>query len=73
MAKFVYKPNPKVAEIFENLEKFKEFCRDYGYQYNEEDLHNFKSYAWQQYSKFSQGKRAKNMWVEDAAKFAGAA
>jgi S1-C subfamily serine protease len=32
----------------------------------EEDLYNFKSYAWQQYNKFSQGKNAKNMWLEDA-------
>jgi hypothetical protein len=43
-----------------------EFCRDYGYRFREEDLYNFKAYAWQQYNKFSQGKNAKNMWVEDA-------
>lgn len=71
MAKFVYKQNPKVVEIFNELEKFKDFCRNYGYRFNEADLYNFKSYAWQQYSKFSQGKRAKNMWTEDAIKFAG--
>ena len=31
-----------------------------------EQGYNFKAYAWQQYNKFSQGKNAKNMWVEDA-------
>ena len=66
MAKPTFKPNPRVNELFNDLEKFLEFCQDFGYRYNEADLHNFKSYAWQQYTKFSQGKNAKNMWVEDA-------
>ena len=70
MAKPIIKHNPRVAEIFNDLEKFQEFCQDYGYRYNEADLHNFKSYAWQQYTKFSQGKNAKNMWDEDARRLA---
>lgn len=71
MAKPAIKHNPRVVEIFDELEKFLEFCQDFGYRYNEADLHNFKSYAWQQYSKFSQGKNAKNMWDEDTRRFAG--
>jgi len=71
MAKITYKSNPRVAEIQEDLEKLLEFCQDYGYRYNEADLYNFKSYAWQQYNKYSQGKNAKNMWDEDARRFAG--
>ena len=71
MAKFHYKPNPRVAEIQEDLEKLLAFCQDYGYRYNEADLYNFKSYAWQQYNKYSQGKNAKNMWDEDTRRFAG--
>jgi len=71
MAKPTFKSNPVVAEIFADLERFQEFCQDYGYRYNEADLRNFKSYAWQQYSKYSQGKNAKNMWWEDARRFAG--
>lgn len=62
MAKPAIKPNPRVNELFDELEKFLGFCQDYGYRYNEADLYNFKSYAWQQYSKYSQGKNAKNMW-----------
>jgi hypothetical protein len=65
MAKPQIKSNPRVAEIFEELDKLREFCVDYGYRFNEGDLHNFKSYAWQQYTKYSQGKNAKNMWDED--------
>lgn len=71
MAKIQLKSNPRVTEIFDELEKFQEFCQDYGYRYDESDLGNFKSYAWQQYSKYSQGKNAKNMWNEDARRFAG--
>ena len=71
MAKITYKSNPRVAEIQEDLEKLLEFCQDYGYRYNEADLYNFKSYAWQQYNKYSQGKNAKSMWDEDTRRFAG--
>jgi hypothetical protein len=71
MAKIAVRSNPVVNEIFDELEKFQEFCQEYGYRYNEADLRNFKSYAWQQYSKYSQGKNAKNMWWEDARRFSG--
>jgi hypothetical protein len=52
MAKPIIKSNPRVAEIFNDLEVFLEFCQDYGYRYNESDLYNFKSYAWQQFNKW---------------------
>ena len=71
MAKIVIKPNPKAQATLEDLGKFLDFCVEYGYRYNEGDLYNFKSYAWQQYNKFIQGKNAKNMWVEDSRRFAG--
>ena len=71
MAKITYKSNPRVIEIQDDLEKLLEFCQNYGYRYNEADLYNFKSYAWQQYNKYSQGKNAKSMWDEDARRFAG--
>ena len=71
MAKITLKSNPRVIEIQDDLEKLLVFCQDYGYRYNEADLYNFKSYAWQQYNKYSQGKNAKNMWDEDARRFAG--
>ena len=71
MAKITIKSNPRVAEIQDDLDKLLEFCQDYGYRFNEADLYNFKSYAWQQYNKYSQGKNAKNMWDEDARRFAG--
>ena len=69
MGKREYRLSPRAVQCQEDLSNFLEFCRDYGYRFREEDLYNFKAYAWQQYNKFSQGKNAKNMWVEDASKF----
>ena len=71
MGKPQHKFNPRVQAIFDELDKYLEFCVDYGYRYNETDLYNFKSYAWQQYNKFTQGKNTKNMWEEDTRRFAG--
>jgi hypothetical protein len=71
MAKPTFNHNPRVHAIFEDLERFLEFCQDFGYRYNENDLYNFKSYAWQQFNKWHQGKNAKNMWSEDGRRFAG--
>ena len=59
-----------VEKIFDDLDNFRNFCRNYGYRYNEKDLYNWKSYAWQQYSKFSSGKSAKDMWEQDRKRFA---
>jgi hypothetical protein len=61
-----HKLNPRAIAIMDDLDLYRDFCVDYGYRFREEDLYNFKSYAWQQYNKYSQGKNAKNMWLEDA-------
>ena len=66
MAKPQFTSNPRVTQTFEDLEQFLLFCQDYGYKYNEADLYNWKSYAFQQFSKYSQGKFAKDMWLQDA-------
>jgi hypothetical protein len=65
VGKPVIKHNPKVAQIFEDLEKYLDFCRDFGYKFNEADLYNWQRYSWQQYSKYSQGKNAKDQWTAD--------
>ena len=66
MGKQAVYSNPKVQDAQDELDRFLDFCRDFGYRFNEADLYNFKSYAWQQYNKFSQGKNARDMWAEDA-------
>jgi hypothetical protein len=59
-------PNEKVTQILDDLELYLEFCQDHGYKYNEADLYNWKSYAYQQFNKWFQGKPVKDMWIEDA-------
>lgn len=71
MSKKTYQLSNAARQVFEDLERFLDFCRDYGYRFNESDLYNFKSYAWQQYNKFINGKNAKNMWDEDSRRFSG--
>ena len=38
--------NPNVVKIFDDLEKFKNFCRFEGYRFNEKDLYDNKSRAY---------------------------
>jgi hypothetical protein len=66
MAKITIKPNPKTTQILDDLEQFLDFCRNYGYKFNEADLYNWKSYAYQQFNKLQQGKSVKNMWMQDS-------
>lgn len=61
-----FKTNSKVEKIFDDLEQFLRFCQNYGYKFHEADLYNWKSYAYQQFNKFQQGKTAKDMWLQDA-------
>jgi len=66
MGKLTFKPNPRVTAVFEDLEQFLRFCQDFGYKFNEGDLYNWKSYAYQQFNKHLQGKFAKDMWSIDS-------
>lgn len=65
MAKIAIQSNPQVQKIFEDLEKYLEFCRDFGYKYNEKELYDNKSYVFRQYNKYITGKSVKNMWETD--------
>jgi len=62
MAKPTFQPNPKVAQIFEDLEKYKEFCVDYGYKFDESTLYDMRSFAYRQHQKQLAGKPAKSNW-----------
>jgi hypothetical protein len=69
MAKQQIQSNPRVHQIFDDLEKFKDFCVEYGYKFDESFLYNMRNYAYQQYSKYSSRKNFKNQWQEDARRF----
>jgi hypothetical protein len=68
MAKTEIKTNHRYNQIFEDLEKYLEFCKDYGYKFDEKDLYNTKSFTYRQYTKLLNGKQVKNNWESDIEK-----
>jgi hypothetical protein len=69
MAKLRIKHNSQTQQVFEDLDKYRNFCREYGYRFDERDLYNNKSYVYRQSQKFAAGKAVKNQWELDAEKF----
>ena len=70
MAKHQYQSNPRVNQIFDDLERYRDCCIEFGYKFDESNLYNMHNYAYQQYSKFTARKNFKNQWQEDARRFA---
>ena len=42
---------PPVGKIFDDLDKFRDFCRFEGYMFDEKDLYNFEAPVWQLYQR----------------------
>lgn len=68
MAKHSFQPNPKVKQIFDDLDKYRQFCVDWGYKFDEAALYDMRNYSFQQYSKFVAHKNFKDGWADDAKK-----
>lgn len=68
MAKNTIKSNVRVQMIFDELDKYRIFCRDYGYRFDEAELYNGRSYVYRQFQKFIAGKPVKNQWEVDLAR-----
>ncbi len=66
MAKPEIKHNPRVRQLFEDLEKYLDFCKDYGYKFDESELYSNKSYVYRQFNKYLTGKPVRDMWELDA-------
>jgi len=62
MAKPDIKHNPKVRQLFDDLEKYKEFCVDYGYKFDEVTLYDMRNYVYRQHNKYITGKPVRNNW-----------
>ena len=69
MAKNTTKTTNHVNQIFNDLDIYRNFCREYGYRFDEADLYNQKSYVFRQFQKFITGKPVKNQWELDLVKF----
>jgi hypothetical protein len=62
MAKQHYQSNPRVTQIFEDLEKYLEFCQDFGFKFDESTLYDMRNYVYRQHQKQLSGKPTKNQW-----------
>lgn len=65
MAKIEIKLNTIYNQIFDDLEKYLDFCKTYGYTFDETELYSTKSYNYRQYTKYIAGKAVKDNWELD--------
>lgn len=69
MAKPTFQSNPRVHHLFNDLEKYKTFCVDYGYKFDEATLYDMRSHVYRQHTKLLSGKHPRDIWAEDAERF----
>jgi hypothetical protein len=55
-----WESKPEIVNIFEDLDKYRVFCRNYGFKFDEKDLYNKNSRTWQFYQDPSKLKDRKN-------------
>ena len=55
-----WESKPEIVNIFEDLDKYRVFCRNYGFKFDEKDLYNKNSRTWQFYQDPSKLKDPKN-------------
>lgn len=65
---------PDINVIFDDLDKYRDFCREFGYVFNEAHLYNSKINGGQytpysQYERWRKGHRITNNWKEDRRAF----
>ena len=62
------KVSQDINQIFDDLDKLRDFCRDHGFRFIESDLYNPRMFVWQQYTKFINGKNCKNNWDDEISR-----
>lgn len=55
----------QLTKIFDDLENYRVFCRDYGYIFNEAHLYKGDT-PWGQYSRWRRGDRVANNWERNS-------
>ncbi len=60
--------NKMVNKVFDDLDAYRDFCRDFGYIFNEKDLYK-RNTPYGQYERFKRGDRVVNNWEEDSRNF----
>jgi hypothetical protein len=64
MAKPQFQSNPKVHQIFDDLDKYRDFCVDYGFKFDEATLYDMRNYVYRQHTKQLTGKPVKDNWED---------
>ena len=58
-----------IHTIFDDLDKYRKFCQDYGYKYDESELYSARSNTFRQFQRVLSGNPVRNQWELDLAKF----
>ena len=61
--------NSNVNRVFNDLDAYRNFCRDYGYRFDESDLYR-RNTPYNQFDKLRRGEYVKNNWDVDTARLA---
>ena len=60
--------NPRAEQVWNDLEAYRDFCRMYGYRFDEANLYNMQCYPFQQFNKMRNGKNFKDQAGVDLAR-----
>ena len=63
--------NKAVNRVFDDLDSYRNFCREFGYKFNEADLYRHGT-PYSQYSRYRRGEPVRDNWEIDAAAFVDA-
>lgn len=69
MIKNTVKTNSHVNAIFDELDRYRNFCREFGYRFDEAELYNYRSNTYKMYQRVKAGKPVKNQWEVDYEKW----
>lgn len=68
---FKTKNSSRTTQVFDDLDRLRKFCVEYGYRFDEADLYNQRSYVYRQLQKKLAGKPVKDQWQLDGDRFKG--
>jgi hypothetical protein len=60
---------PSVNQIFNDLDKYRDFCRDYGYVFNERHLYDYRT-PYFQFDRYQKKLPFVDNWAETQKRFA---
>ena len=70
MAKPKFKENPRTVQVFDDLDAYRDFCREFGHVFDEAHLYKHNT-PWSYFHRYKQGRPARDNWAEDAKRLAG--